>query len=125
LIECKSNGAGKASIKVSVPLMKGCVPFVLAALLMAPAAIACDAALEAAVAAKSEDTDARDALARSCARAGEPAKALVQYDILLAQNATNPDWLLGKSQALVEYRYVVDRYPTSQAARIARERLNP
>jgi tol-pal system protein YbgF len=30
-----------------------------------------------------------------------------------------------KSQALVEYRYVVDRYPTSQAARIARERLNP
>jgi tol-pal system protein YbgF len=30
-----------------------------------------------------------------------------------------------RSQALVEYRFVVDRYPTSQAARIARERLNP
>ena len=30
-----------------------------------------------------------------------------------------------RSQALVEYRYVVDRYPSSQAARIARERLNP
>lgn len=30
-----------------------------------------------------------------------------------------------RSQALVEYRYVVDRYPTSQAARIARDRLNP
>ena len=30
-----------------------------------------------------------------------------------------------RSQALVEYRYVGDRYPTSQAARIARERLNP
>jgi len=30
-----------------------------------------------------------------------------------------------KSQALVEYRYVVDRYPNSQAARIARERLTP
>ncbi len=30
-----------------------------------------------------------------------------------------------RSQALVEYRYVVDRYPTSQAARIARERLSP
>jgi tol-pal system protein YbgF len=30
-----------------------------------------------------------------------------------------------RSQALVEYRYVVDRFPTSQAARIARERLNP
>jgi tol-pal system protein YbgF len=30
-----------------------------------------------------------------------------------------------RSQALVEYRYVADRFPTSQAARIARERLNP
>jgi tol-pal system protein YbgF len=30
-----------------------------------------------------------------------------------------------RSQALVEYRYVVDRFPNSQAARIAREHLNP
>ncbi|HXK11384.1 MAG TPA: tol-pal system protein YbgF [Vicinamibacteria bacterium] len=30
-----------------------------------------------------------------------------------------------RSQALVEYRYVVDRYPSSQAARIAREHLTP
>jgi tol-pal system protein YbgF len=30
-----------------------------------------------------------------------------------------------KSQALVEYRYVVDRFPNSQAARLARERLTP
>lgn len=30
-----------------------------------------------------------------------------------------------RSQALVEYRYVVDRYPNSPAARIAREKLNP
>ncbi len=30
-----------------------------------------------------------------------------------------------RSQALVEYRYVVDRFPNSPAARIARERLNP
>jgi tol-pal system protein YbgF len=30
-----------------------------------------------------------------------------------------------RSQALVEYRYVLDRYPDSPAARIARERLNP
>jgi len=30
-----------------------------------------------------------------------------------------------RSQALVEYRYVVDRYPASPAARIARERLTP
>jgi tol-pal system protein YbgF len=30
-----------------------------------------------------------------------------------------------RSQALLEYRFVVDRYPNSQAARIARDRLNP
>ncbi|MDM7916243.1 MAG: tol-pal system protein YbgF, partial [Candidatus Eisenbacteria bacterium] len=30
-----------------------------------------------------------------------------------------------RSQALIEYRYVVDRFPNSPAARIAREHLNP
>lgn len=30
-----------------------------------------------------------------------------------------------RSQALLEYRYVIDRYPNSPAARLARERLNP
>jgi len=30
-----------------------------------------------------------------------------------------------RSQALIEYRYVVDRFPNSPAARIARERLSP
>jgi len=30
-----------------------------------------------------------------------------------------------RRQALGEYRYVLDRYPNSPAARIARERLNP
>jgi tol-pal system protein YbgF len=30
-----------------------------------------------------------------------------------------------RSQALVEYRFVVDRFPNSPAARIAREKLNP
>lgn len=30
-----------------------------------------------------------------------------------------------RSQALIEYRYVVDRFPNSPAARIARQRLNP
>jgi tol-pal system protein YbgF len=30
-----------------------------------------------------------------------------------------------RSQALLEYRYVLDRYPNSPAARIAREKLNP
>jgi tol-pal system protein YbgF len=30
-----------------------------------------------------------------------------------------------RSQALLEYRYVVERFPNTQAARIAREKLNP
>jgi tol-pal system protein YbgF len=30
-----------------------------------------------------------------------------------------------RSQALIEYRYVIDRFPNTQAARIARERLTP
>lgn len=30
-----------------------------------------------------------------------------------------------RSQALIEYRFVVDRYPNSSAARIARDKLNP
>jgi len=30
-----------------------------------------------------------------------------------------------RSQALLEYRYVLDRYPNAPAARIAREKLNP
>ena len=30
-----------------------------------------------------------------------------------------------RSQALVEYRFVIDRFPNSPAARIAREKLNP
>jgi YaiO family outer membrane protein len=82
--------------------MKGSVPFVIAlAFFAAPAAQACDAALEAQVAAKPADTDARDALARSCARAGRALDALHHYDLLLAVDADNADWLLGKSQALI------------------------
>ncbi|HEU5468981.1 MAG TPA: YaiO family outer membrane beta-barrel protein, partial [Steroidobacteraceae bacterium] len=73
----------------------------VAAMLLAPAAWACDAALEATVAAKPADTDTRDALARSCARAGAQAEALAQYDALLAVDAANVDWLLGKAQALL------------------------
>ena len=30
-----------------------------------------------------------------------------------------------RTQALLEYRYVIDRYPNSPAARLAREKLNP
>ena len=80
-------------------LLKVTVPFAI--LLAAPPALACDTELEAAVAARPDDSDSRDALARSCARAGHPAAALAQYDLLLALDANNVDWLLGKSQALV------------------------
>jgi YaiO family outer membrane protein len=93
------------------------VPFVLSGLLTAPAALACDATLEAAVAAKPDDTDARDALARACARAGQHAEALEQYDRLLAHDAANADWLLGKSQALMALRRPREALPLLEDAR--------
>jgi YaiO family outer membrane protein len=58
-------------------------------------------ALEAQVAAAPADTDARYALARAYARAGRPADAGREYDVLLAENAHDADWLLGKAQAVV------------------------
>jgi YaiO family outer membrane protein len=79
----------------------GNVPFVMFLVLLAPPALACDAALEAQVAAEPANDDARDALARSCAKAGRHAEALAQYDTLLTRDPANVDWLLGKSQALV------------------------
>ena len=91
--------------------------FLLVAALVAPAAMACEPALEAAVAAKPEDTDARDALARACARAGEHENALAQYDILLAQNNANPDWQLGAAQALVALRRPREALPLLEDAR--------
>jgi YaiO family outer membrane protein len=95
------------------------VPFVMAVVLgvATPVAMACDTALEETVAARPDDTDARDALARSCARAGEHAEALVQYDALLARNAANPDWLLGKSQALMALGRPREALPLLEGAR--------
>ena len=72
---------------------------------------------EATVAASPQDTDARDALARSCARAGKHAEALAQYDALLARNAANPDWLLGKSQALMALGRPREALPLLEGAR--------
>jgi len=74
---------------------------IAAALLASAPAHACDPALQAAVAANPDDTDSRDALARSCARAGRAADALAEYDVLLGQDPDNVDWLLGKAQALI------------------------
>jgi YaiO family outer membrane protein len=95
--------------------MKGCIPFVM--LLAAPAALACDATLEAAVAVKPKDTDTRDALARSCARDGQHQAALDQYDALLARDAANVDWQLGKAQALMALGRPREALPILEGAR--------
>jgi len=103
---------GQTHSKVSVPF----VAFV-AALLAAPPAPACEATLEADVAATPGNDDARDALARSCAKAGRPADALVHYDSLHARDAANVDWLLGKSQALVALGRPREALPLLEQAR--------
>lgn len=91
--------------------------FVVALILLAPPALACDATLEAQVAAEPADTDTRDALARSCARAGHPADALTHYDRLLAHDAGNVDWLVGKSQALLALQRPREALPLLEDAR--------
>lgn len=58
-------------------------------------------ALESAVESAPQDTDARYALARAYARAGRFTDAEREYDTLLARNADDVDWLLGKSQTLL------------------------
>ena len=97
--------------------MRGLVPFVVAGMLTAPAAFACDATLRATVVEKPADTDARDALARSCARAGEHTEALAQFDTLLAIDPANVDWLLGKSQSLVALGRPSEALPLLEDAR--------
>ena len=97
--------------------VKGTFTFMVAALLAALAVFACDPALEATVAAKPDDTDSRDALARSCARDGEPAAALTHYDVLLAGDSNNVDWLLGRSQALVALGRAREAVPLLEKAR--------
>jgi YaiO family outer membrane protein len=85
--------------------------------LLGPAAHACDAALQAAVAAKPADTDARDALARSCAHDGQPAAALAEYERLLAVDGGNADWLLGQGQALLALDRAREALPPLEKAR--------
>ncbi len=85
--------------------------------LAAPQASACDAALQAIVAGHPERSDDRDALARSCARAGRPQEALAHYDILLTVDADNADWLLGKSQALIALQRPREALPLLERGR--------
>src|SRR5688572_14120793 len=58
LISAILTASARLGIKVNVPLV---VPWVIAAMFLAPQALACDTALEESVAASPDDTDARDA----------------------------------------------------------------
>ena len=78
---------------------------------------ACDAEKQAAVAANPSDDDARDALARSCARAGHHEEALRQYDILLSRDPDNSDWLLGKGQSLIALDRPAEALPVLEHGR--------
>lgn len=86
-------------------------------LAFAPAAPACDEALRAQLAAQPSNTDLRYELARSCARAGRPAEALAEYDTLLAAHPDNPDWLLGRGQALTALGRAQQALPALERAR--------
>jgi YaiO family outer membrane protein len=98
--------------------MKVCVPLlVAAAMLHAAPAAACDAGLQALLAEHPERSDDRDALARSCARALRFEDALAQYDILLAQDGANVDWLLGKVQALLALQRPREALPLLERGR--------
>ena len=77
----------------------------------------CAEATQAAVTANPDDTDARYVLARSCAQAGRHDQALAHYDILLARDADNSDWLLGKGQALVALQRPAEALPFLERGR--------
>jgi YaiO family outer membrane protein len=91
------KGVASLGLKGMRPLYRvrnALVPLLLiTAPLAAAPALACDAALQADVAANPDDHDERDALARSCARAGRFDEALAHYDVLLAADGRNVEWL--------------------------------
>jgi YaiO family outer membrane protein len=86
-------------------------------LLVIASADACDESLQSRVAAAPDDTDARYAFARSCARAGRQPEALAQYDRLLAHDGNNADWLLGRAQAQVALGQSQEALATLERAR--------
>jgi YaiO family outer membrane protein len=90
------------------------------ALGFAAPAFGCTDAVQAAreeLAAHPDHSDAREVIARDCARAGRPAEALAQYDELLKVNADNPDWLLGRAQALLALGRPAEALPNLEHAR--------
>ena len=93
--------------------------FVAVAYFMATPAVACDESQRQIVAGDPANTDARDALARSCARAGRQEEALAEYERLLAVDSDNVDWLLGKGQALMALGRPAEALPVLEQARAA------
>jgi YaiO family outer membrane protein len=75
------------------------------------------AALESTIESAPQNTDARYALARAYARAGRFAEAGREYDALLAMNANDADWLLGKSQTLIATQRPREALPLLERAR--------
>ncbi len=63
------------------------------------------------------NTDARYVLARSCAAAGRHGEALAQYDLLLARDPENSDWLLGKAQSLIALQRPAEALPLLERGR--------
>jgi len=94
---------------------------VLAVLLCAGVAAtpasACSEAGQDIVARNPDDTEARDVLARSCAKTGRHDEALAHYDLLLARDADNADWLLGKAQSLVAQQRPREALPLLERGR--------
>jgi YaiO family outer membrane protein len=64
-----------------------------------------------------DDADARYAFARGCARAGRHDEALAQYELLLARDANNSDWLLGKAQSLLALQRPAEALPFLERGR--------
>ena len=87
------------------------------ALLACLPAQACDQTQTLILAGNPDNTDAREALARACARAGQNGAALAHYDRLLASDSGNVDWLVGKSQALIALGRQREAIPYLERAR--------
>jgi YaiO family outer membrane protein len=73
--------------------------------------------LSARVAANPDDTDARYALALAHQRAGDPASAGREFEILLARDPENVDWLLGRAQSLIALGRPAEAVPLLERAR--------
>lgn len=108
---------GHLPLKEEMSLLPLLLSLLITAALAAAPALACDPALQAAVAANPNHSDERDALARSCARAGRHDAALAHYDTLMTVGPDNVDWLLGKSQALIALQRPREALPLLERGR--------